>query len=420
MIVVFRNIVLTSAEKAAKWKLAVELGVDKTISGVNELNSSPISSVVSAKELMKTKFLESLDSGYWEYCLLNGPNLEEWKTRTIQGWEKNRVISQDQVDTMVEYYHNLDNVILTIDDLVDYYMTPNHDVNAPLTMKRFFVKQLVSTALTKFQFQLKNKFDISECLPIIRNYLITKVGFVDGGTFDLQWFDPKSISNLELWLDLNDLDSITVDSEDNISQIDDKSGLNNHVTQDTLSKQPKLLRDFNNGKSVLQSNSLTAMDVPEAIRPKMKHDLEYTIIGIVTQDIASWGGLFAAGHSDNARWGFGSGNSDGLSMKVFNGSVWHAVGDTNNPSSSLGEFFATVVKSSTFLDTQLFRNDTEHFDDVHIQSNSHHQARFLNINSEQFGYQGKVAEFLFYSRKLTVNEIDSLLQSRYEKWGITP
>ena len=63
-------------------------------------------------------------------------------------------------------------------------------------------------------------------------------------------FDPSSISGLELWLDADDSSTITLNGS-TVSQWDDKSGNNYHVTQSTASYQPTYNTAQLNGKNVV-------------------------------------------------------------------------------------------------------------------------------------------------------------------------
>ena len=87
---------------------------------------------------------------------------------------------------------------------------------------------------------------------------------------------PTGISNLALWLDASDSGTITLDGSNNVSQWDDKSGENNHVTQATPGDRPLTGTRTLNGLNVLeyqdanhnlQSAALTGgdVDVPSTI-----------------------------------------------------------------------------------------------------------------------------------------------------------
>ena len=65
-------------------------------------------------------------------------------------------------------------------------------------------------------------------------------------------FTPLSISGLKLWLDADDLSTITKDGSDLVSQWDDKSGEGNHVAEGTGSKQPLFVANSMNSKDIIR------------------------------------------------------------------------------------------------------------------------------------------------------------------------
>lgn len=64
------------------------------------------------------------------------------------------------------------------------------------------------------------------------------------------WTSPDDIAGLQLWLDADDSDTITLNGS-TVSQWDDKSGNDYHVTQSTASYQPTYNTAQLNGKNVV-------------------------------------------------------------------------------------------------------------------------------------------------------------------------
>lgn len=81
--------------------------------------------------------------------------------------------------------------------------------------------------------------------------LILNNGKITNG--NLVTFSPLVYSPM-LWLDTNDLPTITKDGVDKVSQWDDKSGNNNNATQVTPARQPLLVLDSLNNKHVINYN----------------------------------------------------------------------------------------------------------------------------------------------------------------------
>jgi len=67
-------------------------------------------------------------------------------------------------------------------------------------------------------------------------------------------FSPSIISNLILWLDATDSSTISYSSGSNVSQWNDKSSIQNNMTQSTTSRQP-IFGPMANGLNSLNFNS---------------------------------------------------------------------------------------------------------------------------------------------------------------------
>ena len=65
-------------------------------------------------------------------------------------------------------------------------------------------------------------------------------------------FTPASISDMITWYDANDSDTITKDSNDFVSQWEDKSTEGNNLTQSTGTNQPKWIDSIQNGLPVIR------------------------------------------------------------------------------------------------------------------------------------------------------------------------
>ena len=80
----------------------------------------------------------------------------------------------------------------------------------------------------------------------------TTVQFTAGtDTISFSSFNPASISGLQLWLDADDSETITLNGS-TVSQWDDKSGNGYHCVQGTASNQPTYVTAAQNGKNVVR------------------------------------------------------------------------------------------------------------------------------------------------------------------------
>jgi hypothetical protein len=87
--------------------------------------------------------------------------------------------------------------------------------------------------------------------------------FVETDTASRYWYDgtdwvlqedwtPIELPNLHAWYDFSDSSTIT-ESSSRVSQVNDKSGNNNHLTQGTSGSQPLLVSSYKNGRDVLDT-----------------------------------------------------------------------------------------------------------------------------------------------------------------------
>ncbi len=77
-------------------------------------------------------------------------------------------------------------------------------------------------------------------------------------------FQPQNIYNMKLWLDSSDLSTITKDGSNKISQWNDKSGLGNHATQGTGTKQPTWTASQLNSKPTVYFDNTDTLAVSSA------------------------------------------------------------------------------------------------------------------------------------------------------------
>jgi len=114
-------------------------------------------------------------------------------------------------------------------------------------------------------------------------------GFLSS-TLSSPW-TPADITT-DLWLDAADTDTIT-ESGGDVSQWDDKSGNDNHVTQDTGSKQPTTGTRTQNGLNVLDFDGNDEMNKVFAVSQP------YSVFAVAKSDDAS-GTRFFFGNSDSS------------------------------------------------------------------------------------------------------------------------
>ena len=80
-----------------------------------------------------------------------------------------------------------------------------------------------------------------------------------------QGFDPRQLQDLMLWLDASNTNSILKDENSLVYKWLDRSGFNNHATQDVLNNKPTLLDNQLNGKPVLDFNGSNFLILPSGV-----------------------------------------------------------------------------------------------------------------------------------------------------------
>lgn len=233
-------------------------------------------------------------------------------------------------------------------------------------------------------------------------------------------FDPTDISNLKLWLDA--ADSATIDDTTNsgyVEQWSDKSGLDNHSTQTTLSTQPTTGSNTINGLNTLTfSGSQQLQNTVDSI---VSGDSDRTVIFLSTSflthhaDIAF--GLGSTHLSRNGAWGIidtgvyglGQGN-DVVDLSSFGnrGSSTPQIMVVSYDNDSSGDITrltnGTVVSSGTSRPNAGYNTG-----DGYVVGNWSNNDR---------AFTGNIAEIIVYDKLLTDNELNDVQYYLQEKWDI--
>lgn len=107
-------------------------------------------------------------------------------------------------------------------------------------------------------------------------------------------FVPTDIAGLVAWYDASDAATIT-SSGGAVSQLSDKSGIGNHLTQGTGAKQPTTGTRTQNGRNVIDFDGGDAIAVTTA-----SYTQPNTIYVVLKMDVASTGQVFDGGTQRNA------------------------------------------------------------------------------------------------------------------------
>lgn len=214
--------------------------------------------------------------------------------------------------------------------------------------------------------------------------------------------DPTDISDLRLWLDANDISTITKDGSDNVSQWNDKSGNAYHLIQSTASQQPNYTTGVVNGKPTIRFTASTSDTMTEATN----FGTACTVIYVSKQTGGS-NLRMLAGLSNNWLLGYWGGNKRSAYFEgwVYNSTV---------PSDTNWHIFSTTIggagiNSNVYENGSLFVGNTTGVDCPNGLS--------LNgyLGTSEFS-DADIAEVIAYDRMLSRDElwkVESYLANKY-------
>jgi hypothetical protein len=235
-------------------------------------------------------------------------------------------------------------------------------------------------------------------------------------TFD----SPAFSANLELWLDLSDISTMTLNGGD-ISQIDDKSGNNRHATQVTASEQPAYSLGTQNGR-----NAATLDGVDEWLAGPILDVFRqpYTIFMVISLSAASQS-FFAwtegGGHGLNL-----SSSNQANKIRALHRFPYGSVGGDDTVSSATYVYgtpvLFTVVRDSGFNEEVFFNGvsvgtlaGSDNF--FNTPGNGYAIGR-LGITLAGRYTNGNFNELAVYSRELPAQERSSRENGLIRKWGL--
>jgi hypothetical protein len=242
----------------------------------------------------------------------------------------------------------------------------------------------------------------------------TTVQFTAGtDTIEFFW-NPKTYGGLELWLDSNDSETITLNGG-TVSQWDDKSGNNYHVSQGTASNQPTLTSSVLNSRDVLRFDggdwleNLVATPVGGSTNRTIFIVFNYTGISIDYP-------LYLGTASTNPSSGSVFGISQEIAIRVSNGS--RVFNDSVSSSHSL---VSVVLDGTTTSDLSAWKNGTS----LGVSSTGNQTintgSRFYIGGASSVGswLAGDIAEIIVYSSALSASQREQVESYLSNKWGIS-
>ena len=241
----------------------------------------------------------------------------------------------------------------------------------------------------------------------------TTVQFTAGtDTISFSSFNPASISGLQLWLDADDSETITLNGS-TVSQWDDKSGNNYHVSQATASNQPTFTASALNSKSVVRFDGvndglINTGDTPVGGSTNRTVFIVFNFNG-TTIDYA-----LVLGYN-GALNGKAFGISEEIAVRVNNGNrVWTTAVDSTHA------IVTIVLDGTSTTDLSAWKNGSSLTASSTATQTIDTQSG-VGIGRSPAGnhLNGDVAEIIVYNSALSTSDRESVESYLSTKWGIS-
>jgi len=227
-------------------------------------------------------------------------------------------------------------------------------------------------------------------------------GVVSGGAFS-----PSDISDMVAWWDFSELSSITKNGSDRISQVDDLSGNDYHLTEGTASLQPLWEEGIQNSLDIgnftdsrLMRASWTALSQP------------HTVAGAVKMPVGNTSGLniYDVFNNDEGGSGGGFANDDTQKLAIFSASD---VKISDSGYTDAWSYFVNIYGSSADLrmdGSSLVTGDSGTVDYNGMTVNTHRSV-------STYG-QILCGELIVYDKLVSGNDLSNLETYLADKWGL--
>lgn len=225
-------------------------------------------------------------------------------------------------------------------------------------------------------------------------------------------FSPLDISDLTGWWDPSDTSTIT-ETGGSVSQLDDKSGNANHMTQAVGANQYRTGVETINGLNVLDKNGLTSrfFDLPDNIVTGSTNRTFFFVSNCLTTGTI-W---FKCGiNSAGQVWTFlKDPGTHNLRIAVNSGTYTAAASDAS------GEKIVGVYLDGTDLsDIVLFEGNTEYPATGTRAINTDGTNTYVGRDDSTFNCPDELGEMIIYGKALSASERSQVLNYLSDKWAI--
>lgn len=233
--------------------------------------------------------------------------------------------------------------------------------------------------------------------------------------WDIGIVAPSNISSLQLWLDAADTSTIT-SASGAVSQWNDKSGNDYHVTQTTAAKKPTTGASLHNGNNILTFDGGDTLEIPSGIFSIPNGDNTIFVVAKRNTETGSGELVVNMDSSGTNNYYLGYGNTAGdviFLNKDVDANTLVSSGNTNTDYNIMTAFRSATTLSLSIngatATTNSFGADAPSVDGANIGSRQDSSSFVI----------GSIAEILIYGKALSEDEIASVEGYLSVKWGIT-
>lgn len=221
-------------------------------------------------------------------------------------------------------------------------------------------------------------------------------------------FSPSDLSSLRIWLDASDTSTITASGSPlKVSQLNDKSGFANHVSQATASLQPTSGASTQNGLNVLDA-------ADDLLSNSYQLTAGHTVVSVYKHTTEAQTVLhcfFGAGLSGQGM-GFGY-NTD---SNLYNSFIWAGTESTRNVAFDSGFVIQGMTVTSSWAHTVRLNGESGNTTSTSTPSIS---SGFKAIVEGGAGLAGSLAETVVFNSALSTTDLEKVEGYLAHKWNLT-
>jgi len=225
------------------------------------------------------------------------------------------------------------------------------------------------------------------------------------------WGDLPDIAGLQLWLDADDSDTITLNGS-TVSQWNDKSGNDYHVSQSTASNQPTYTASALNSKSVVRFDGNDELTNGSATPVGGSTNRTVFVVFNSTAGSIAYGVVLGDSTSNGQSFGI----SREIAVRVHNGNRVWSTGAINSTHSIV----TIVLDGTSTTDLSAWKNGSSLTASSTSAQTINTAAGIIVGNGTVGGnLTGDVAEIIVYNSALSTSDRQSVESYLSTKWGIS-